>query len=135
MVIVDTGPIVSIFDESEPLHVTCTSALKTFREPLLTTWPVLTESFYLLRDWEKGQKELWSFILEGGLSVQNIEAGHYRRLRDLMNKYSDRPMDIADASLIVTAEINKIKTIFTLDKKDFHIYRPAHCKYLKIIPE
>jgi predicted nucleic acid-binding protein len=135
MVIIDTGPIVSIFDESEPMHEKYKATFKTFKEHLLTTWPVLTESFYLLRDWDKGHKELWIFIIEGGILVIEIHPDHYMRLRDLMSQYSDRPMDIADATLIVAAEINKIKTIFTLDRNDFSIYRPSHCKHLNIVPE
>jgi predicted nucleic acid-binding protein len=135
VVIIDTGPIVAIFDESEPAHEICKSILKSIKGPLLTTWPVLTESFYLLESWGKGQNELWDFILAGGLIIQDIHAEYYARLRDLMERYSDRPMDIADATLIVIAETFGIKTIFTLDKKDFSLYRPRHCKRLEIIPE
>ncbi len=134
MVIIDTGPIVSLFDESEPPHEKCKAALKTIKKPLLTTWPVLTESFYLLEGWHKGQRELWSFILAGGLIIQDIKPEHYVRLKDLMEKYFDVPIDIADASLIMLSEVHKIKTIFTLDRKDFSIYRPKHCKHFEIVP-
>ncbi|MBI4689967.1 MAG: PIN domain-containing protein [Nitrospirae bacterium] len=134
MVIIDTGPIVSIFDKSEPLYEKCRYTLKTIKEPLLTTWPVLTESFYLLEDWQRGQAELWSFILAGGLAIEDIKSENYSHIRDFMEKYSDRRIDVADASLLVTAEIYKIKTIFTLDRKDFSIYKTKHCKQFEIIP-
>ena len=134
MVIIDTGPIVALFDESEPLHGICKSALKKIRVPLITSWPVLTESFYLLGDWRKGQEELWSFISAGGLSVYDIPEANYGRLRALMEKYADNPMDLADASLVLISETNKIKTIFTLDKRDYSIYQPTHCRRLEIIP-
>lgn len=134
MVIIDTGPIVSIFDKSEPLYEKCRYTLKTIKEPLLTTWHALTESFYLLEDWQRGQKELWDFIIAGGIAIYDIRPEDYQRLKEFMEKYSDRQMDIADASLIVTAEIHRIKTIFTLDKKDFSIYRAKHCKQFEIIP-
>jgi predicted nucleic acid-binding protein len=51
-----------------------------------------------------------------------------------MEKYADNPMDLADASLVLISETKKIKTIFTLDKRDFSIYQPTHCKRLEIIP-
>lgn len=134
MVIIDTGPIVALFDESEPLHKTCAATLKKIKSPLITSWPVLTESFYLLGDWHKGQRELWDFIMAGGLDVYDIPASDYSRIKELMGKYADKPMDLADASLVLIAEIEKIKTIFTLDKGDFSVYRPRHCKCLEIIP-
>lgn len=134
MVIIDTGPIVALFDESEPSHQICKNTLKHIKGPILTSWPVLTESFYLLEDWRKGQSELWEFILAGGLNIYDIQPSEYIRLRDLMKKYSDRPMDLADATLVLLAEIHKAKTIFTLDRKDFSLYRPKHCKYFEIIP-
>lgn len=134
MVVIDTGPIVALFDESEPLHETCKATLKNIRSPLITSWPVLTEAFYLLEGWHKGQRELWEFIMAGGLEIYDIPAAHYGRLKDLMGKYSDRPMDVADATLLVIAETKGIKTVFTLDRTDFSIYRPRHCKRLEIIP-
>lgn len=134
MVIIDTGPIVAIFDESEPSHEICKSTLKKINVPLLTSWPVLTESFYLLGDWRKGLSELWDFIIAGGLNVYDIPASDFGWLRDLMEKYSDKPMDLADATLVLIAEIHKIKTVFTLDRDDFSFYRPKHFTHFNIIP-
>ena len=134
MVIVDTGPLVALFDESEPAHQACLDALQSMRAPLITTWPVLTESFYLLSDWQKGQDELWEFILSGGLTVEEIPASHCGRLRDLMRKYRDKPMDLADATLVVLAEMHKARVVFTLDRRDFSIYRPKHLKHFDLIP-
>lgn len=134
MVIIDTGPIVALFDESEPLHGICRATLKKIKSPLVTSWPVLTEAFYLLGDWHKGQRELWDFIAAGGLDIYDIPVPDYGRLKELMGKYSDKPMDLADATLVLIAEVKKIRKIFTLDKSDFSIYRPRHCKRLEIIP-
>lgn len=55
MVIIDTGLIVALFDESESLHETCKATLKKIKCPLVTSWAVMTESFYLFGDWQKGQ--------------------------------------------------------------------------------
>ncbi|MEW6087645.1 MAG: PIN domain-containing protein [bacterium] len=134
MVIIDTGPIVSLFDESEPYHNACKNTLKEIKSSLITSWAVLTESFYLLDDWQKGRNELWNFIIAGGVKIHDITPSYYVRMKELMKKYSDNPMDLADATLIVTAEAYKIKTIFTLDRKDFSTYRPAHCTHFEIIP-
>jgi len=45
------------------------------------------------------------------------------RIRELLRKYADRPMDLADAALIRIAEREGIRKIFTVDKKDFAVYR------------
>lgn len=134
MVIVDTGPLVALFDESEPAHQACLDTLQSMRAPLITTWPVLTESFYLLSDWQKGQAELWEFIVSGGLTIAEIPVSYCGRLRDLMRKYRDKPMDLADATLVVLAEIHKVRTVFTLDRRDFSAYRPKHLKHFDLIP-
>ncbi len=134
MVIVDTGPLVALFDKTEAAHEQCQSALKQIKALPVTTWPVLTETFYLLGDWEKGQKKLWDFILSGGLRIDDIPDECYPRMRELMEKYADKPMDVADASLVVLSEMHKAKTIFTLDRGDFSVYRPQHTPHFRIIP-
>lgn len=134
MVIIDTGPLVALFDKSEPAHKRCQEALKKLRSAPVTTWPVLTEAFYLLGDWEKGQRRLLDFIMSGGLIAHDVPTTAYGRLRDLMQKYADNHMDIADCTLVVIAETLSIKKIFTLDRKDFSRYRPQHCPHFEIIP-
>jgi hypothetical protein len=134
MVIIDTGPLVSLFDKTEPAHELCHTVLRQFRAAPVTTWPVLTEAFYLLGNWEKGQKKLWDFFLAGGARIHDIPVELHVRMRELMEKYADNPMDFADASLVVTAEIHKIKKVFTLDRGDFDHYRPKHCRHFEIIP-
>jgi hypothetical protein len=134
MVIIDAGPLVALFDRSEPLHQTCREVLLKLRPPLIASWPALTEAFYFLKGWKSGQSELWEFILSGGVRVDDIPEERYSRMRELMNKYSDKPMDLADASVVVISEMHKVKTIFTLDRDDFSIYRPKHTPHFQIIP-
>jgi predicted nucleic acid-binding protein len=134
MVIIDAGPLVALFDRSEPLHRTCRDVLSKLRPPLITSWPALTEAFYFLKGWKSGQSELWDFILSGGVQVEDIPEERYSRMRELMEKYADRPMDLADASVVVISEMHKAKTIFTLDRHDFTIYRPKHTPHFQIIP-
>lgn len=134
MVIIDAGPLVALFDVSEPLHQACNDVLADLRSPLVTTWPALTEAFYFLKGWDVGQRELWDFILTGGVHIDDISAERYTRMRELMGKYADLPMDLADASLVVIAEIRKIKKVFTLDRGDFNCYRPKHCGHFEILP-
>lgn len=134
MVIVDTGPLVALFDEAEPAHKHCHAVLKKQTHALLTTWPVLAEVFYLLGGWDRGQGKFWDFVLSGAVHVNEIPEELYPRMHELMKKYSDKPMDLADASLVAIAEYHHIKKIFTLDRRDFSRYRPKHCTRFELIP-
>lgn len=134
MVSIDAGPLVALFDPSEDFHQSCKDTLTNVRSPLITTWPTLTEAFYLLKGWKRRQNELWDFILSGGVRVDEIPQVQHPRMRDLMEKYVDKPMDLADASIVVLSEIHRARTIFTLDRNDFSVYRPKHIPGFKIIP-
>jgi hypothetical protein len=134
-VLVDTGPLVALFDRDDAHHARCVEALKRIRRPLVTVWPVLTEATYLLSFSFQAQNDLWEFVERGGLAIADLRAADVPRIRGLMEKYQDRPMDLADAALVRTAERERLRTIFTLDHGDFRIYRPAHGKPFTLIPE
>jgi len=135
MILVDTGPIVALFDASDNYHQICLGVLKDLDNRLLTVWPVLTEAFYLLNFSWRAQENLWEFLARGAMEIVHPERRAMERCRTLMKKYKDLPMDLADAALVATAETNKIKTIFTLDHKDFSFYKPLHVKNFDLIPK
>ena len=134
MILLDTGPIVAFFDASDDFYQICIDILKKIKEPLITTWPVLTEAFYLLGFSWKAQDNLWAFILRGGVEIFSLDLKMQARCRELMEKYKDLPMDLADGSLVVLAESKNLEKIFTLDHKDFKIYRFAKDKKFKLLP-
>jgi uncharacterized protein len=134
MVVIDTGPLVALFDDTEPAHKHCHAVLKKQVNAPVTTWPVLTEAFHFLCGWDRGQSKLWDFVLSGGIRIGEITEEMHPRMRELLKKYSDNPMDLADASLVALAEQRRIRKIFTLDRRDFSRYRPQHCARFEIIP-
>ena len=134
MILIDTGPIVAFFDKDDRYHALSVETLKQMREPLVTTWPVVTECFYLLNfSWEV-QDDLWLFIQRGGIEIRSLEKDHFRRCRELMKQYQSLPMDLADATLVVLADILGVPKIFTLDHKDFSIYRFKQRRRFTLIP-
>jgi predicted nucleic acid-binding protein len=134
MILLDTGPIVAFFDRDDEYHALCLETLKKVQEPLLTTWPVITECFYLLDFSLKVKEDLWLFIERGGLEIFPLEKEHYPLCRDLMRRYKDLPMDLADATLVVLAEALGISRVFTLDRRDFFIYRFKRTRRFTLIP-
>jgi uncharacterized protein len=123
VILVDTGPLVALFDPADRDHDRCEVVLRKVVGPLLTTVPVLTEAFHLLQPNSPGARGLMSFIADGGLGVWFFDQGIVIRAFELMDKYSDAPMDLADASLVAAAERLNAHKVFTLDRKDFSTYR------------
>lgn len=129
----DTGPLVALFDPGQSTHRLCRAAFQGFEGRLVTTWPVLTETFYFLRS-RKMRQKLWDFIDQGGVSLFDLLPENLPRLASLMEKYADLPMALADASLVVLGERLGLTKIFTLDRRDFRVYRPNHISSFEIIP-
>lgn len=123
MILADTGPLVALFDPADQDHARCVDRLRTIREPLLTTVPVLTEAFHLLNPNSPGADGLMSFVSENGLGLWFFDEGTLTRAFELMQQYADAPMDLADASLVTAAEALAIRKVFTLDRNDFNTYR------------
>jgi predicted nucleic acid-binding protein len=123
MILVDTGPLVALFDPKDDGHARCAAILKTIREPLWSTVAVLTEAFHMLEPQSIGSDRLREFIEKGALSVWFFERDSLTRAFELMESYADRPMDLADASLVVAAEVLATRKIFTVDRSDFATYR------------
>lgn len=135
VVLVDAGPLVAILDQGDPNHATCVAALKTLRDPLATVWPAFTEAMYLLGASWRGQKALWSRVETGVLTLVPLDESDAPRLRELMEKYRDLPMDLADAALVRVAERDNLTRIFTLDRRHFSVYRPGRRRRFSILPD
>ena len=123
MIVVDAGPLVAFVDADDQHHHRCVAVLKELKEALGTVWPALTEAMYLLGDLPKAQEALWEILARGAVILLPLDASDVPRIRELMRKYGDRPMDLADAALIRVAERDGIRTIFTVDRRDFDVYR------------
>lgn len=126
MILADTGPLVALFDPADGDHRDCVKRLAGISEPLCTTVPVLTEAFHLLSPGSLGSQRLMDFVTARGLSVWFLDERALTRAFELMVRYADHPMDLADASLVVLAETLKQRRIFTIDRGDFSTYRIRH---------
>ena len=123
MILVDTGPLIALFDPQDEQHGRCRRVLEGLRGTLITTVPVLTEAFHMLDPASLGSDRLRDFIGNGGLSVWFFEGASLTRALELMETYADHHMDLADASLIAAAEALGTRKIFTVDRNDFQTYR------------
>ena len=123
MILVDTGPLVALFDPRDPDHRRMVSTLSRVAEALVTTVPVLTEAFHVLGPATRGASALRAFVTQGGLRTWFFSEASLARAFALMERYADRPMDLADASLVTAGEVLRTTVVLTLDRGDFATYR------------
>ena len=135
MTLTDAGPLIALIDAGEPDHERCVQAVADLELPLLTTWPAFTEAMYLLgraAGW-RGQEALWRLVLRDDLVIAAATAESNQRSAALMQRHADRPMDLADATLVALAEERGLSRVFTLDA-DFHVYRLHGRRRFDVIP-
>jgi predicted nucleic acid-binding protein len=134
VILIDAGPLVALISVADRHHRVCHQTLKTLEEPIGTVWPALTEAMYLLRTSWAAQQALWEMVERGTITLVPLDIDDVPRMRELMEKYRDLPMDLADAALVRIAEREGIRCVFTLDRRDFTIYRPIGIGRFSILP-
>lgn len=125
MIIVDTGAFVALFNHRDTFHWAARQAFAQNQEPLITTYAVLSETCHLLAR-SVGHQTQCNFLkthLRGAFDLFALQPLHITRMVELMEKYADLPMDLADASLVVLAEYLGHGRILTVDRRDFNVYR------------
>lgn len=134
VVLVDTGPLVALFDPSDRQRGRCRAALEGLRRARrVTTLAVVTEAVYLLDFEPRAQQALLSFVAAGGVELVEFNGADVSRAAALMQRYQDLPMDFADATLVVLAENLATQSVFTLDG-DFDIYRIGR-RAFRVLPK
>jgi uncharacterized protein len=125
MVIVDTGFWLALGNVRDKHHARAVKVLAGIREPLVTTWPVLTETCHLLlqRRGERAQRRFLAGYAQGAFHIHEIGDEQIPRILQLLDKYADLPTDLADASRVVLAEALSHGRILSTDQRDFHAYR------------
>jgi uncharacterized protein len=122
LLLVDTGPLVALANKRDKYHGECSAFLKNYRGRLLTTWSVLTEFSHLACS-VSATLSLYQWIERGGMEIAPLGRDELVSTIDWITRYADRPMDLADASLVVTAIKTGCVDVWTLDRADFETYR------------
>jgi uncharacterized protein len=134
-ILVDTGPLVAILSREDEYHAACVSTLREMSGPLLSCWPVITEAAWLLRKSPRAVQQLLRSIDGGFLELLPLAGAEAEAIAALMKRYEDIHPQLADIVLVYLANREKIDTIFTLDQRDFSIYRSGRRTTFRIVPE
>ncbi|NJD01261.1 MAG: PIN domain-containing protein [Ruminiclostridium sp.] len=129
-ILVDAGPLIALFDKNDSYHSKVLGFMNSFNGILVTTWPVIAETFYMLNFNINVQMDFIEWIERGGLEITDISRDQLCRVKELCIRYLNIPIDLADATLVVLSESAHIREIMTIDS-DFNIYRNVRREYLK----
>jgi predicted nucleic acid-binding protein len=130
--VVDSGPLVALFDRDDAHHATAKDFLRKFKGELISDLPVVTEIMYLLDFSVQAQVGFLGWLLAGGATLIDLTAEDLRRTAELLEKYTNLPADFADATLVAVSERVGVHEIATVDR-DFGIYRLKGKKKLRNI--
>ncbi|OUY08339.1 type II toxin-antitoxin system VapC family toxin [Acinetobacter populi] len=122
LILIDAGPLIALFDRSDHYHTRIKAFLKQGKYKLITTTAVMTEVLHMIDFNVNVQIDFLEWVAHEGVLLQEISQKDIFRIIELSKKYSDRPMDFADATLVIAAEKTGVRKIISIDA-DFDIYR------------
>jgi predicted nucleic acid-binding protein len=121
-ILIDAGPLIALFDRDDNYHEKIIDFVKGKKFKFITTTAVITEVSHMLDFSVDVQILFFEWIMKEGVLLQEIQQRDITRIIELTKTYSDRPIDFADATLVITAEKTGIREIISIDS-DFDIYR------------
>jgi predicted nucleic acid-binding protein len=132
-VLVDASAFIALLDEDDAAHERCSETLRRLQDPLVTACPAVAEAMHMLADIPRGTERLCELLAEGGVQILELHSNDFRRIKELMVKYRDLPMDFADAALVRVAERDGLTRIITFDS-DFRVYRLPRRGRFTVLP-
>lgn len=133
-ILIDAGPLVALLNAHDSAHAVCSTTAKELPLPLLTTWLVLAEAGWLLRRTADGVKDLLQLIIGEVVVCVELDSQAASWMASCIQKYADLEPQLADVSLLYLAEREGISSVFTLDRRDFSVYRIDRNQPLALLP-
>ncbi len=133
-ILLDTGPLVALTMTDDPHHAECVELARSLPGPLLSCWAVVTEAAWLLRESQVSVQNMLRSLSIGFAEMLPLQSSESSRIHEIMERYSNLRPQLADATLVYLAERENIDTIFTLDRRDFTVYRTSRNRAFNIIP-
>ena len=130
-VLADSGPLAALFNSRDSHHAAAVAFFRDHGAALrcLTTWEVISEVMYFLDFSAAAQGDFLEWLHAGHqadlMRIASLSPEDLPGLARMMRKYADRPMDLADASLVWLANRTGVTDIITIDRADFGVYRTA----------
>lgn len=136
MILLDTSGLLSALDESQRHHRECATSLAGASAPLLLSPFVLAELDYLLMRHigRRAQTALLEEVSRGAYRLEPFGADDIGRAKEIVDRYADLDIGLADASIVVLAERYAVAEVLTLDERHFRAMRFDRRKKFKMLP-
>lgn len=133
-ILADTGAFVALFDPDDHWHARAATAIAALPPGarLVTSLAIVTEVTHLLDFDLRNQWAFLDWLSAGGALLREIPTDGIAACRARMEKYRDRPMDFADATLVWLAEQEGITQILSIDA-DFEVYKIGRSKLTNLL--
>jgi predicted nucleic acid-binding protein len=120
--LLDTGPLVAFLNRTDRHHEWAKAQWERIRPPFLTCEAVLAEACYLLQNHPGGGRAVLALLDRGVIQISFALEDDAESVANLLGRYGNIPMSLADACLVRMAERHSKSRVLTLDG-DFRIYR------------
>jgi predicted nucleic acid-binding protein len=136
LIIADTSGLLAYFNSREPAHEAVMAIIEAAADPLVVSPFVLAELDYLVatRIGVEAEIALLDELASGAYDLAAFDAADLRTARDVVDRYRDQSIGVADASLVVLAERHSTRTVLTLDRRHFDVLRPLSGGRFQVVP-
>ena len=136
MLIVDTSGLLAAIDAGQRRHADCAEVIAARPGPFLLSPFVLAELDYLLasRVGRQAQHALLDEVARGAYRLESFDAADVQTANQVIEKYRDLELGIADASLVALAARHRVRDILTLDRRHFDAMRQLNGRPFRVWP-
>lgn len=123
MILLDTSGLLAALDASQRWHTQTVAALAAGSPPMLLSPFVLAELDDLLatRVGDRARVSLLSEVERGAYVLETMTGADITRARQVIERYPDLAISLADASIVVLAERHRVNDVLTLDQRHFRV--------------
>jgi predicted nucleic acid-binding protein len=134
--ILDTSGLLAAMDGSDPLHEACVTAVRQATGPLLLSPFVVAELDYLLSKsvGRRGARRFLREVADGAYRLEPFASADVRQCLDVLDRYADLDIGIADASLVVLAKRHSTLDLLTLDHRHFRAVMGPGNRPFRLLP-
>ncbi len=133
--IVDTSALLAAMFADQRLHAECAEVLAASSRRILSPF-VLAELDYLIGRHAgiAAELALLDEVERGAYELAAIDSADVAAAGEIVERYADLGIGLADASLLVLADRHRTVDIFTLDERHFRAMRAPNGQALRLLP-
>lgn len=136
MIVADTSGLLALFNRSEPSHGAVRRLVEDEADPLIVSPFVVAELDYLVatRLGVDAELAVGRELAGGAYVLAGVDGSHLMQAIDVVERYRDQDIGLADASIVTLADRYATKSILTLDRRHFSVLRPLDGGRFRIVP-